>query len=99
MSGLSLLGLQDFPGQGTALVGMMDAHLRPKPFAFARPGFWRGTREIYFDQPPVFVEAEPLGTRADGARGYGLTLWDAAPDSFLRVDFSGGMAELYQNED
>ena len=37
MSGLSLLGLQDFPGQGTALVGMMDAHLTPKPADFARP--------------------------------------------------------------
>ena len=37
MSGISLLGLQDFPGQGTALVGMMNAHLQPKPFAFARP--------------------------------------------------------------
>lgn len=37
MSGLSLLGLQDFPGQGTALVGMMDAHLAPKPADFARP--------------------------------------------------------------
>ena len=37
MSGISLLGLQDFPGQGTALVGMLNAHLRPKPFDFARP--------------------------------------------------------------
>ena len=37
MSGLSLLGLQDFPGQGTALVGMLNAHLRPKPFPFAQP--------------------------------------------------------------
>ncbi len=37
MSGISLLGLQDFPGQGTALVGMMNAHLQPKPFDFARP--------------------------------------------------------------
>lgn len=37
MSGLSLLGLQDFPGQGTALVGMMNAHLDSKPYAFARP--------------------------------------------------------------
>lgn len=36
-SGISLLGLQDFPGQGTALVGMMNAHLQPKPYAFARP--------------------------------------------------------------
>ena len=37
MSGISLLGLQDFPGQGTALVGMMNSHLKPKPYAFAQP--------------------------------------------------------------
>ncbi|MBQ2948971.1 MAG: hypothetical protein IJD94_08375 [Clostridia bacterium] len=37
MSGISLLGLQDFPGQGTALVGMMNSHLTPKPYAFAQP--------------------------------------------------------------
>ena len=36
-SGIVLLGLQDFPGQGTALVGMMNAHLEPKPYDFARP--------------------------------------------------------------
>lgn len=36
-SGISLLGIQDFPGQGTALVGMMNAHLHPKPYAFAQP--------------------------------------------------------------
>lgn len=41
MSGLSLLGLQDFPGQGTALVGMMDANLVPKPYDFARPERFR----------------------------------------------------------
>ena len=37
LSGFFLLGLQDFPGQGTALVGMMDSHLSPKPYAFAQP--------------------------------------------------------------
>lgn len=41
MSGISLLGLQDFPGQGTALVGMLDAHLQPKPYPFARPQAFR----------------------------------------------------------
>ncbi|MBQ9210496.1 MAG: hypothetical protein IJ153_02250 [Clostridia bacterium] len=40
-SGISLLGLQDFPGQGTALVGMMNAHLRPKPHDFAKPERFR----------------------------------------------------------
>lgn len=37
LSGISLLSLQDFPGQGTALVGMMNSHLEPKPYDFARP--------------------------------------------------------------
>ncbi|MCR5006841.1 MAG: hypothetical protein K6A77_13160 [Clostridiales bacterium] len=37
LSGISLLGLQDFTGQGTALVGMLNSHLEPKPFSFADP--------------------------------------------------------------
>lgn len=50
LSGISLLGLQDFPGQGTALVGMMNAHLEPKPFAFARPERFRS---FFRDQLPL----------------------------------------------
>ena len=41
LSGISFLGLQDFPGQGTALVGMMNSHLEPKPYDFARPERFR----------------------------------------------------------
>ena len=41
LSGISLLGLQDYPGQGTALVGMMNSHLEPKPYDFARPERFR----------------------------------------------------------
>lgn len=40
-SGLSLLGIQDFPGQGTALVGMLNSHLQTKPYAFAQPEKFR----------------------------------------------------------
>ncbi|MCR4902056.1 MAG: hypothetical protein K6A23_04295 [Butyrivibrio sp.] len=40
-SGISLLGLQDFPGQGTALVGMLNSHLESKPFSFAEPERFR----------------------------------------------------------
>ena len=40
-SGISLLGLQDFPGQGTALVGMLNSHLKPKPYPFAQPERFR----------------------------------------------------------
>ena len=41
MSGLALLGLQDFPGQGASLVGMMNTHLLPKKFPFAEPERFR----------------------------------------------------------
>lgn len=41
LSGISLLSLQDFPGQGTALVGMLNSHLQPKPYAFAQPEAFR----------------------------------------------------------
>lgn len=51
-SGISLLGLQDFPGQGTALVGMLNAHLQPKPFEFARPEHFRS---FFRDQLPLVL--------------------------------------------
>ena len=50
MSGIAVLGLQDFPGQGTALIGMMDAHLQPKPYAFADP---RRFRAFFTDVLPM----------------------------------------------
>lgn len=50
LSGISLLGLQDFPGQGTALVGMLNSHLKPKPFAFAKP---ENFRAFFRDQLPL----------------------------------------------
>ncbi|MDE7299110.1 MAG: hypothetical protein K2N94_09830, partial [Lachnospiraceae bacterium] len=52
MSGLSLLGLQDFPGQGTALVGMMNSHLMPKPYPFARPERFRS---FFREQLPLVL--------------------------------------------
>lgn len=52
LSGISLLGLQDFPGQGTALVGMMDSHLEPKPYAFAAPEAFRA---FFTDQLPLVL--------------------------------------------
>ncbi|MDO4275823.1 MAG: glycoside hydrolase family 2 TIM barrel-domain containing protein [Eubacteriales bacterium] len=39
MSGFQLLGLQDFPGQGTALVGILDSFLDSK--GLISPGQWR----------------------------------------------------------
>lgn len=52
LSGISLLGLQDFPGQGTALVGMMNSHMEPKPYPFARPERFRE----FFTESRIFVK-------------------------------------------
>ncbi len=52
LSGISLLGLQDFPGQGTALVGMMNSHLEPKPYRFARP---EAFRQFFADRLPLVL--------------------------------------------
>lgn len=52
LSGISLLGLQDFPGQGTALVGMLNAHLQPKPFPFAQP---ENFRKFFCDTLPLVL--------------------------------------------
>lgn len=63
-SGISLLSLQDFPGQGTALVGMMDAHLQPKPYAFAKPerfaAFFRDVLPLALLPRFVFTAGEEL---------------------------------------
>lgn len=50
LSGISLLGLQDFPGQGTALVGMINSHFEPKPYDFAKPEKFRA---FFASQLPV----------------------------------------------
>ena len=52
LSGISLLGLQDFPGQGTALVGMLNAHLMPKPYEFAKP---EAFRRFFTDRLPLVL--------------------------------------------
>lgn len=52
LSGISLLGLQDFPGQGTSLVGMLNSHLEPKPFSFAKP---EAFKSFFRDQLPLVL--------------------------------------------
>lgn len=67
LSGISLLGLQDFPGQGTALVGMLNSHLQPKPYAFARPerfrAFFRDCLPLVLLEKYTYTAGEVL--RAD----------------------------------
>lgn len=64
LSGISLLGLQDFPGQGTALVGMLNSHLRPKPYAFAKPErfqqFFSSVRPLVLMEQYTYTNREVL---------------------------------------
>ena len=66
LSGISLLGLQDFPGQGTALVGMMNSHLQPKPYSFAQPErfarFFTGTLPLALLPRFTYTADETLET-------------------------------------
>lgn len=52
MAGISLLGLQDFSGQGMALVGMMNAFLQPKPYDFSSPERFH---EFFNDVVPLVI--------------------------------------------
>ena len=61
-SGLALLGLQDFPGQGTALVGMLNAHLEPKPYDFAAPERFHS---FFTDQLPLVLLPRYTYTNAE----------------------------------
>ena len=66
-SGIVLLGLKDFPGQGTALTGMMNAHLKPKPWAFALPerfaAFFRDTLPLALLERFTYPAGETVRVR------------------------------------
>ena len=92
-SGISLLGLQDFPGQGTALVGMMNAHLEPKPYSFALPerfaAFFRDALPLVLLRKYTYTAGETLEAQIRIAN-YGkhdlsgeLT-WELAGERFRR---------------
>ncbi len=82
LSGISLLGLQDFPGQGTALVGMLDSHLEPKPFDFAKPkhfhAFFREQLPLVGLETYTYEEGETLRANVQLAN-YGKTDCDGEP--------------------
>ena len=58
--GFQLLDIQDFPGQGTALVGILDAFMEPK--GLIAPEAWRG-----FCAPTVLLARFPSHTHEAGA--------------------------------
>lgn len=64
LAGISLLGLQDFPGQGTALVGMLNSHLQPKGAPFAQPErfarFFRDTLPLALMEKYTYTMGEEV---------------------------------------
>ena len=93
LAGISLLGIQDFPGQGTALVGMLNAHLLPKPFDFARPerfrAFFRDVLPLALLPRRTYERTETL-TAPIRIANYGRETLRGTPEWSLR----GGGAEL-----
>lgn len=82
-SGISLLSLQDFPGQGTALIGMMNAHLQPKPFPFAQSdrfaAFFSDTLPLILLPRYTYTEGEMLTARVQLAH-YGKAPLSGIPE-------------------
>ena len=101
MSGLALLSLQDFPGQGTALVGMLNSHLRPKSCAFARPerfeAFFRDRLPLALLERYTWLNSETLQTKVSVANYGRDTLsgplrWRLRGDGFERSGLLAGTA-------
>ena len=93
LSGISLLGLQDFPGQGTALVGMLDSHLEPKPFDFAKPehfhAFFREQLPLVGLEKYTYEEGETLRANVQLAN-YGKTDCEGEPQWTLWAYMQSG---------
>ena len=93
-SGISLLGLQDFPGQGTALVGMMNAHLTKKPYDFARPdrfaAFFRDTLPLVLLEKYTYTTGETINARVRMAN-YGKNDLSGSP----AWDLCGGLFDQH----
>lgn len=86
LSGISLLSLQDFTGQGTALVGMMNSHFEQKPFSFAEPSrfaaFFRSVIPLALFDRYTYYEGEIFSFRMKFAN-YGNAEVSAAAQAVL----------------
>lgn len=82
MSGISLLGIQDFSGQSTALVGMMNALGEAKPYDFANPEEFA----TFFSPETALLETEKFVWTNDEEFKGKLMLANYGPD-----DMSGKM--------
>ncbi len=100
MSGISLLGLQDFTGQGTALVGMLNSHLYPKSYPFALPErfkrFFKSQAVLLLLDKYVYEVGETVRAEVKVAN-YGKRDLDgsAVYDMTVLNEYCDGKGELY----
>ena len=93
LSGFQLLDIQDFTGQGTALVGVLNSLMEPKGTVTAEE--WRQ----FCNSTVVMAEFEKFVYPAGGSIDFGITLFNTDPDfSAERVSYTiecNGSVEQY----
>ena len=73
LSGFQLLDIQDFTGQGTALVGVLNALMKPKGTVSAEE--WR----CFCDKTVIMAEFPKFVYSADETVNFGITLFNTDP--------------------
>lgn len=89
LAGTVLFSLQDYPGRETALVGMLNAHLLPKPFPFAEPLRFRS----FFGPAVPFLRTEKFCFEA----GESIT-FSAAVSNYGREDLEAALSYALRSE-
>ena len=93
LSGFQLLDIQDFTGQGTALVGVLNSMMQPKGTVTASE--WRR----FCNSTVIMAEFEKFVFSADEDIVFGITLFCTDPSfAAKRVSYTiecGGSVELY----
>ncbi len=95
LSGFQLLDIQDFTGQGTALVGVLNSLMQPKGTVTAEK--WRQ----FCNSTVIMAEFEKFVFRADESIDIGITLFNTDPDFSAElvsytIEFDGSV-EQYGN--
>lgn len=91
MDGFQLLGLEDFPGQGTALVGVLDAFYEPKGYVTANEfsSFCSPTVPLAHLPRMIFTTADTLRTSVSVAH-FGADDIDANVPARWILAYTGG---------
>lgn len=99
LAGISLLGLQDFTGQGTALVGMLNSHLMRKPYPFSEPSrfkhFFNDQVVLVLMDKYTYEEGESFKAEVKVANYGKSALPSCFEYEFVLEDDSNGKSQMY----